>query len=65
MPYLHDASLIVLQHQERWDGKGYPQGLKGKDIVIGARIFAIADTVDAITSDRPYRKGRPMAVARG
>jgi putative nucleotidyltransferase with HDIG domain len=64
MPYLHEASLIVLQHQERWDGKGYPQGLKGHDIVIGARIFCIADTVDAITSDRPYRKGRPMSVAR-
>jgi response regulator RpfG family c-di-GMP phosphodiesterase len=64
MPYLHEASLIVLHHQERWDGKGYPQGLKGKDIVIGARIFAIADTVDAITSDRPYRKGRPLSVAR-
>ena len=64
MPYLHEASLIVLQHQERWDGKGYPQGLKGHDIVIGARIFCLADTVDAITSDRPYRKGRPMSVAR-
>jgi putative nucleotidyltransferase with HDIG domain len=64
MPYLHEASLIVLQHQERWDGKGYPQGLKGHDIVIGARIFCLVDTVDAITSDRPYRKGRPMSVAR-
>jgi putative nucleotidyltransferase with HDIG domain len=64
LPYLHEASLIVLHHQERWDGKGYPQGLKAEDIVIGARIFAIADTIDAITSDRPYRKGRPMQVAR-
>lgn len=64
MPYLHDAALIVLQHQERWDGKGYPQGLAGEDIVIGARIFCIADTLDAITSDRPYRKGRPLQVAR-
>lgn len=60
MPYLHDISLIVLQHQERFDGKGYPQGLKGEEIVIGARIFAIADTMDAITSDRPYRKGQPI-----
>ncbi|MCP3145199.1 HD domain-containing phosphohydrolase [Pyxidicoccus xibeiensis] len=64
MPYLHEAALIVLQHQERWDGKGYPQNLAGEDIVLGARIFCIADTVDAITSDRPYRKGRPMSVAR-
>lgn len=64
MPYLHEAALIVLQHQERWDGKGYPQQLAGEDIVIGARIFCIADTLDAITSDRPYRKGRPLQVAK-
>ncbi len=64
MPYLHQASLIVLQHQERWDGKGYPAGMAGEDIVIGARIFALVDTLDAITSDRPYRKGRPLQVAR-
>src|SRR6516164_8956834 len=63
MPYLHEASLVVLQHQERYDGHGYPQGLKGKQIVIGARVFAIADTMDAITSDRPYRKGRAQTVA--
>ncbi|MCI0571936.1 MAG: HD domain-containing protein [Myxococcaceae bacterium] len=64
MPYLHEASLIVLQHQERWDGKGYPDGLRGESIVLGARAFAVADTFDAITSDRPYRKGRPLKVAR-
>lgn len=64
IPYLHDASLIVLQHQERWDGAGYPAGLAGPEIVIGARVFAIADTIDAITSDRPYRKGRPLEVAK-
>jgi response regulator RpfG family c-di-GMP phosphodiesterase len=64
MPYLYDASLIVHQHQERWDGLGYPKGLKGQEIVIGARIFAIADTIDAMTSDRPYRKGRSLQVAR-
>ncbi|RKG65556.1 HD domain-containing protein [Corallococcus exercitus] len=64
MPYLHEAALIVLQHQERWDGKGYPLGLKGEEIVVGARIFCLVDTLDAITSDRPYRKGRPMSVAR-
>ncbi|MBJ6763992.1 HD domain-containing protein [Myxococcaceae bacterium JPH2] len=64
MPYLHDAALIVMQHQERWDGKGYPQNLAGEEIVIGARIFCLVDTLDAITSDRPYRKGRPLAVAK-
>lgn len=64
MPYLHEAALVVLQHQERFDGHGYPQGLKGTSIVIGARIFAVADAMDAITSDRPYRKGRPLAAAQ-
>ena len=64
VPYLYEASLVVLQHQERWDGKGYPAGLKGEDIVLGARIFSIADTMDAICSDRPYRKGRPLEVAK-
>jgi HD-GYP domain-containing protein (c-di-GMP phosphodiesterase class II) len=61
--FLHGASQIVYQHQERFDGKGYPQGLSGEQIVIGARIFCIADTLDAIVSDRPYRKGRPLAIA--
>ncbi len=49
------ASEIVLCHHEQWDGGGYPQGLRGEDIPLGARIFAVADTVDAMTSDRPYR----------
>jgi putative nucleotidyltransferase with HDIG domain len=53
---LQDASEIVYSHHERWDGKGYPRGLKAEQIHIGARIFAIADTYDAMTSDRPYRK---------
>ncbi|MCE1245123.1 MAG: HD domain-containing protein [Firmicutes bacterium] len=44
-------------HHERWDGKGYPQGLKGEEIPLGAQIIAVADTFDAMTSDRPYRKG--------
>ncbi len=64
MPYLYEASRIVHQHQERWDGLGYPKGLKGEEIVVGARIFAIADTMDAITSDRPYRKGRSLQSAK-
>jgi len=53
------AALIVGQHHERWDGKGYPEGLKGNHISLGARIFAVADSFDAITSDRIYRRGRP------
>src|SRR3954470_18809124 len=56
--FLRDASVIVLQHQERYDGRGYPLGLKGEQIVLGARLFAVADTYDAITSDRPYRKAQ-------
>src|SRR5437660_12302325 len=56
--FLRDASVIVLQHQERYDGRGYPSGLKGEQIVLGARLFAVADTYDAITSDRPYRKAQ-------
>jgi response regulator RpfG family c-di-GMP phosphodiesterase len=63
IPYLKDAAQIVYQHQERYDGRGYPRGLKGEDIVIGARLFCIADTFDAITSDRPYRKAAPPEVA--
>ncbi|MBW2490545.1 MAG: HD domain-containing protein, partial [Deltaproteobacteria bacterium] len=51
---------IVLQHHERFDGKGYPHGLSGNDIAIEARILAVADVFDAINSDRPYRKGLPV-----
>ncbi|MFL5249548.1 MAG: HD domain-containing phosphohydrolase [Myxococcales bacterium] len=61
--FLREASDIVLQHQERYDGKGYPSGLKGEQIVLGARLFAVADTYDAITSDRPYRKAAPHDAA--
>ncbi len=63
IPYLQDAAQIVYSHQERFDGRGYPRALKGEEIVIGARIFCIADTFDAITSDRPYRKGSSAQVA--
>lgn len=55
IPFLAHAAEIILTHHERWDGSGYPRGLKGVDIPFGARIFAVADTVDAMTSDRPYR----------
>jgi HD-GYP domain-containing protein (c-di-GMP phosphodiesterase class II) len=64
IPYLQEEIKIVLGHQEKWDGTGYPFGLKGEAIPLGARLFAIADTFDALLSDRPYRKGRPYAVAR-
>ncbi|WP_242346422.1 HD domain-containing phosphohydrolase [Anaeromyxobacter terrae] len=62
--YLRPASSIVLQHQEKWDGTGYPAGLRGDEIVTGARIFHVVDTLDAITSDRPYRRARPFDHAR-
>lgn len=61
---LRPAAPIVLHHHERWDGQGYPYGLAGEAIPLGARIFAIADTLDAMTSDRPYRKAMSFAEAR-
>jgi HD-GYP domain-containing protein (c-di-GMP phosphodiesterase class II) len=64
VPYLRPAAKIVLAHHERWDGGGYPRGLKGEQIPLGARIFALSDTYDAILSDRPYRKGQPAEAAR-
>jgi HD-GYP domain-containing protein (c-di-GMP phosphodiesterase class II) len=62
--FLASAAEIVLAHHECYNGTGYPQGLAGEEIPLGARVFAIADTMDAIMSDRPYRQGRPYAVAR-
>lgn len=62
--FLAPAAEIVLAHHERFDGAGYPRGLSGEGIPLGARIFAVADTLDAILSDRPYRRGQPFAVAR-
>jgi len=64
IPFLMEASEIVYAHQERFDGTGYPRGLKGEEIPLGARIFSIADTLDAITSDRPYRPRQPLQAAR-
>lgn len=61
--FLQEAAKIVYTHQERYDGRGYPQGLAGNDIPLGARIFAVADTFDAMTSDRPYRKALPLSAA--
>ncbi len=62
--FLEKPAEIVLAHQEKWDGSGYPNGLAGEAIPIGARIFAAADTFDAMTSDRPYRKALPYEKAR-
>jgi putative nucleotidyltransferase with HDIG domain len=64
LDYLSTASAIVLSHHERYDSKGYPRGLKGSEIPLEARIFSLADTLDAITTDRPYRKARSFADAR-
>jgi hypothetical protein len=63
VPYLRPAAKIVLAHHERWDGKGYPRGLAGEAIPLGARIFAVCDTYDAIISDRPYRRGQSPEAA--
>ncbi len=61
--FLQEAAEIVYSHQERFDGKGYPRGLAGEAIPLGARIFAVADTFDAMTSNRPYRKALPLSAA--
>ncbi|KPL88679.1 hypothetical protein SE16_05875 [Ardenticatena maritima] len=58
IPFLAPAIPVVKYHHENWDGTGYPEGLKGEEIPLMARIFMVADTYDAITSDRPYQKGR-------
>jgi HD-GYP domain-containing protein (c-di-GMP phosphodiesterase class II) len=58
-----EASLMLLHHHERLDGNGYPGGLRGNQIPLGARIIAVADTYDALTTDRPYRKGRSRDAA--
>ena len=63
IPFLQEAAEIVYAHQERWDGTGYPRGLKGDEIPLGARMFSVADTLDAITSDRPYRPKQTLKAA--
>jgi len=59
--FLRGAAMVVLSHHECYDGSGYPQGLEGESIPLSARLFAVADTIDAMTSDRPYRKARGIA----
>jgi diguanylate cyclase (GGDEF)-like protein/putative nucleotidyltransferase with HDIG domain len=63
IPFLARAAQVVLHHHEAFNGSGYPSGLSGANIPLGARIFAIADTFDAMTSDRPYRKALSVDVA--
>jgi putative nucleotidyltransferase with HDIG domain len=64
IPFLQEAAEIVYSHQEHYDGSGYPRALSHDEIPLGARIFAVADTLDAITSDRPYRKAKSFTAAR-
>jgi HD-GYP domain-containing protein (c-di-GMP phosphodiesterase class II) len=63
IPFLDGAARVVSQHHERWDGTGYPCGLRGEKIDICARIFAVADAFDAMISDRIYRRGRTFEEA--
>ena len=65
VPFPYPVAPIILSHHERWDGKGYPQGLKGEQIPIGARILTIVDYYDAITTERPYHKALPRDSAVG
>jgi putative nucleotidyltransferase with HDIG domain len=62
--FLGAASDVVRHHHERWDGAGYPDGLKGEKIPLTARVFAVVDTFDALTTTRPYRPASPIADAR-
>lgn len=63
IPFLESAARIVAQHHEKWDGTGYPYQIRGEEIDLGARIFAVVDAFDAMTSDRVYRKGRAYEAA--
>ena len=62
--FLAEAVKVVRSHHERWDGGGYPDGLRGEEIPLAARIFAVADVFDALTTDRPYRPALTLAEAR-
>lgn len=64
IPFLEPALPVVLYHHERWDGAGYPTGTAGEEIPLPARIFSVADTLDAITSSRPYRAAQSLEAAR-
>jgi ribonuclease P protein subunit RPR2 len=62
--FLDEAKVVVRSHHERWDGRGYPDRLCGEEIPVQARVFAVADTLDALTTDRPYRSGTTWVEAR-
>ena len=62
--FLAEAAQVVRWHHERWDGSGYPDGLRGDEIPLGARLFAVADVLDALITDRPYRAAMPLGAAR-
>ncbi|GAB4504152.1 MAG: hypothetical protein Fur0043_11450 [Anaerolineales bacterium] len=64
IPFLEETVPVIRYHQERWDGSGYPMGLRGEEIPLLARIFSVVDAFDALTSDRPYRQRIPVAEAR-
>ena len=64
IPFLKPSAPVVQHHHERYDGKGYPHGVAGEQIPLGARLFAIADTLDAMTSDRAYRKAVGLSEVR-
>ena len=64
IPFLRGAVPVVYHHHERWDGTGYPLGLRGEAIPLGARIFAVADALDAMTMDRPYSRAIAVQAAR-
>ena len=64
VPFLAEAAQIVYSHQEHYDGAGYPRGLKGKEIPLGARVVAVSNALDSITSDVPYRPARSLWEAR-
>jgi ribonuclease P protein subunit RPR2 len=62
--FLEPAAEVIRSHHERWDGTGYPDGLQGEQIPLAARVFAVADVLDALTTERPYRPASPLADAR-
>jgi ribonuclease P protein subunit RPR2 len=62
--FLGEGKLVVRHHHERWDGTGYPDGLSGEEIPLAARVFSVADTLDALTTDRPYRPASDWGIAR-
>ena len=65
MPFPYPVAPLILSHHERWDGKGYPAGLKGEDIPLGARILSVVDYFDALMAERPYHKAMSFEAAIG